>query len=39
VRPDVLAGRTSLRDALYAEWTKLRTVARTGWLLLRLRDA
>jgi ABC-2 type transport system permease protein len=26
----------SLRDALHAEWTKLRTVPSTGWLLLTL---
>ena len=26
--------RTSMRDALHAEWTKLRTAAGTGWLLL-----
>lgn len=28
------AERTTLHDALHAEWTKLRTVAGTGWLLL-----
>jgi ABC-2 type transport system permease protein len=28
------AGRTSLREALHAEWTKLRTVPGTVWLLL-----
>ncbi len=25
---------TGVRDALHAEWTKLRTVAGPGWLLL-----
>ena len=24
----------ALREALHAEWTKLRTVSSTGWLLL-----
>jgi ABC-2 type transport system permease protein len=35
-RPDVRrAGRlTGLADAVHAEWTKLRTVSSTGWLLL-----
>jgi ABC-2 type transport system permease protein len=27
-------GRASLRDALHAEWTKVRTVAATAWLLI-----
>ena len=26
--------RTNMRDALYAEWTKARTLPGTGWLLL-----
>jgi ABC-2 type transport system permease protein len=28
------AWQATLRDALHAEWTKLRTVSSTGWLLL-----
>lgn len=33
-RPDVTAGwLTGFRDALHAEWTKLRTVPSTAWLL------
>jgi ABC-2 type transport system permease protein len=28
------AWQSSMRDALHAEWTKLRTVSSTGWLLL-----
>jgi ABC-2 type transport system permease protein len=28
------ARRTSMRDALHAEWTKARTLPGTGWLLL-----
>ena len=29
-------GAATLREALHAEWTKLRTVPSTGWLLLTL---
>jgi len=32
--PVIGAGLVSLRDVLHAEWTKLRTVASTYWLLL-----
>ena len=28
------ARRTSMRDALHAEWTKARTLPGAGWLLL-----
>jgi ABC-2 type transport system permease protein len=30
------APRTGMRDALHAEWTKLRTVSGPGWLLLAI---
>lgn len=33
MRQALLAGCPSLRDALRAEWTKLRTLPGTGWLL------
>ena len=34
VRPQRRPDPADLRDALHAEWTKLRTLPGTGWLLL-----
>ena len=35
-RAEPRAGRAGLREALHAEWTKLRTLPGTGWLLLAI---
>jgi ABC-2 type transport system permease protein len=36
MKPALRADGTSLREAVRAEWTKLRTLPSTGWLLLTL---